>query len=209
MEKNIRRQSRKGRIFSAISTWPQWRDQPQKQCQICCQDRKGCRRSVACQRLQGMWYIIPAKIQWQKVLYQCVQCQTQIQKTKTEKKQHKNIMLILDHFVSSGTTAYASKTENRRYIGIDIMEEYCKMAKTRIKQMLLVFWNAISRLTTTFYFSSPLYAKPTFHVWQTVNYVTLHANVGSYIPLKRIKYAGICMMNAETTEYAYTVAGIR
>ena len=48
-------------------------------------------------------------------------------------------MLILDHFVSSGTTAYASKTENRRYIGIDIMEEYCKMAKTRIKQMLLVF----------------------------------------------------------------------
>ena len=47
--------------------------------------------------------------------------------------------VVLDPFYGSGTTAYASKTENRIYIGIDIMEEYCKMARDRLKQVPLVF----------------------------------------------------------------------
>ena len=47
--------------------------------------------------------------------------------------------VVLDPFCGSGTTAYASKTENRIYIGIDIMEEYCKMARDRLKQVPLVF----------------------------------------------------------------------
>lgn len=47
--------------------------------------------------------------------------------------------VVLDPFCGSGTTAYASKTENREYIGIDITEQYCRMAKNRLKQIPLVF----------------------------------------------------------------------
>ena len=48
--------------------------------------------------------------------------------------------LIFDPFVGSGTTMVACKQLDRDYIGIEIDEEYCKIAKKRLEQ---------SRLNTT------------------------------------------------------------
>ena len=39
---------------------------------------------------------------------------------------------ILDPFIGSGTTAIACEKLNRRWIGIEISEEYCEIAKQRI-----------------------------------------------------------------------------
>jgi len=41
--------------------------------------------------------------------------------------------LILDPFCGSGTTCVAAKMFGRRYIGIDISPEYCKIAEERLK----------------------------------------------------------------------------
>lgn len=41
--------------------------------------------------------------------------------------------LILDPFCGSGTTCVAAKMLGRNYIGIDISEEYCEIARQRIK----------------------------------------------------------------------------
>jgi len=41
--------------------------------------------------------------------------------------------LILDPFLGSGTTAIASERLNRRWIGIEISEEYCEIAAKRIE----------------------------------------------------------------------------
>lgn len=40
--------------------------------------------------------------------------------------------LILDPFIGSGTTAIAAQKLNRHYVGYEINDEYCKLAKTRI-----------------------------------------------------------------------------
>ena len=40
---------------------------------------------------------------------------------------------IFDPFMGSGTTAMAAKNHGRKFIGIDIYEEYCEMAKKRIQ----------------------------------------------------------------------------
>jgi len=40
--------------------------------------------------------------------------------------------IILDPFLGSGTTAVACKQLNRRYIGIEINPEYCKIAEQRL-----------------------------------------------------------------------------
>ena len=40
--------------------------------------------------------------------------------------------IVLDPFLGSGTTCVAAKMEGRKYIGIEISEEYCKIAKERI-----------------------------------------------------------------------------
>lgn len=42
--------------------------------------------------------------------------------------------LILDPFMGSGTTAVAAKQLNRNFIGFEINEEYCKIAKKRLAQ---------------------------------------------------------------------------
>lgn len=41
--------------------------------------------------------------------------------------------IVLDPFVGSGTTAKMAKKLGRKYIGFDISEEYCNMARERIK----------------------------------------------------------------------------
>jgi len=43
--------------------------------------------------------------------------------------------LVLDPFVGSGTTAVACRLLNRNYIGIEISDEYCKIAESRLKNI--------------------------------------------------------------------------
>ena len=47
--------------------------------------------------------------------------------------------LILDPFLGSGTTAVACKKLNRRFIGIEISPDYCKIAEDRLKQGVMNF----------------------------------------------------------------------
>ncbi|MFZ5974811.1 MAG: DNA-methyltransferase [Bacillota bacterium] len=41
--------------------------------------------------------------------------------------------IVLDPFMGSGTTAVAARNQGRDYIGIDISQEYCEMAKKRLR----------------------------------------------------------------------------
>jgi site-specific DNA-methyltransferase (adenine-specific) len=43
--------------------------------------------------------------------------------------------IVLDPFIGSGTTAVAAKQLGRKYVGIDINEEYCQMARQRLMQI--------------------------------------------------------------------------
>lgn len=45
--------------------------------------------------------------------------------------------LVLDPFMGSGTTCVAAKRLNRNYIGIEISEEYYKIAEERIKKVVV------------------------------------------------------------------------
>ena len=46
--------------------------------------------------------------------------------------------IVLDPFLGSGTTAEASVELNRKYIGIELNSEYCKIAEDRLKQKQLL-----------------------------------------------------------------------
>lgn len=50
--------------------------------------------------------------------------------------------LIYDPFMGSGTTAKMALLNNRKYIGSEISEEYCKIAETRIKECGGLFLNS-------------------------------------------------------------------
>jgi len=43
--------------------------------------------------------------------------------------------IILDPFVGSGTTCVAAKMLDRKYIGIDISEKYCRLAERRLRSV--------------------------------------------------------------------------
>ncbi len=40
--------------------------------------------------------------------------------------------VVLDPFIGSGTTAVAALQEGRQYVGIDLSEEYCRLARARV-----------------------------------------------------------------------------
>ena len=44
--------------------------------------------------------------------------------------------IVLDPFIGSGTTALAAIDLNRKYIGIDLNEKYCKLTEERINELL-------------------------------------------------------------------------
>lgn len=43
--------------------------------------------------------------------------------------------IVLDPFIGSGTTAVAAKQLGRKYVGIDISEEYCQIAEERVMRI--------------------------------------------------------------------------
>ena len=45
--------------------------------------------------------------------------------------------LVLDPMCGAGTSCLAAKTNDRKYIGIDISEEYCELARSRINDFAL------------------------------------------------------------------------
>lgn len=47
--------------------------------------------------------------------------------------------IIIDPFMGSGSTIEAANFLKRRYIGIEIDPEYCKIAEARLKQGILNF----------------------------------------------------------------------
>ena len=42
--------------------------------------------------------------------------------------------MVLDPFMGSGTTAVVARRLGRRYIGIDIDKDYCKMAEKELNR---------------------------------------------------------------------------
>jgi len=47
-----------------------------------------------------------------------------------------NAKIVLDPFIGSGTTAIAAMLNQRNYIGIELSQEYCKMAESRVNDFM-------------------------------------------------------------------------
>ena len=45
--------------------------------------------------------------------------------------------IVLDPFLGSGTTALAAKRLGRHFVGVELSEEYCAIARKRIGAVLL------------------------------------------------------------------------
>jgi site-specific DNA-methyltransferase (adenine-specific) len=58
--------------------------------------------------------------------------------SKMIKNSTKENDMVLDCFLGSGTTAVACKQLNRNYIGIEISEKYCEIARQRLRQGILI-----------------------------------------------------------------------
>ena len=51
--------------------------------------------------------------------------------------------IILDPFLGSGTTAVAAKQLGRRFIGVDISEDYCNISRQRLAQETIFSYNKV------------------------------------------------------------------
>ena len=56
--------------------------------------------------------------------------------------------IIIDPFMGSGTTALSAKKLNRHFIGIDIAQEYCDLAKKRLTYFLKTKKDLLQKITT-------------------------------------------------------------
>ncbi len=45
--------------------------------------------------------------------------------------------LVFDPFIGSGTTAKMAVANGRKFLGFDLSEEYCKLAKSRVNQYII------------------------------------------------------------------------
>jgi DNA modification methylase len=45
--------------------------------------------------------------------------------------------VVLDPFIGSGTTAVAAKKTGRHYIGFEISEDYCDIARKRVEETVV------------------------------------------------------------------------
>lgn len=55
--------------------------------------------------------------------------------------------LVLDPFSGAGTTAVACRMTERSYIGIELSEEYCRVARDRLKEPLVLTENIVEAQT--------------------------------------------------------------
>lgn len=80
-------------------------------------------------RKGDVWSITPDRKSWHPAAFPIELATQCIQSTTGD--------LILDPFIGSGTTAVAAKQLGKKYIGIDISEDYCKKAEQRITALVL------------------------------------------------------------------------
>jgi DNA modification methylase len=46
--------------------------------------------------------------------------------------------VVLDPFIGSGTTAIAARQLGRSYVGIELLPDYCELARERLAQLRLM-----------------------------------------------------------------------
>ena len=56
-----------------------------------------------------------------------------------------NAQIVLDPFLGSGTTAIAAESCGRKWIGLEISKDYCKVARERIRAAVKLYRKSLSR----------------------------------------------------------------